>query len=97
MRTSGQEAVHIHMLALAIAPDARSGLLVSGRIPVRIKQDKAVGANQIQATAAGFATEQEYKIALLRIIEVLNLHSGDWLAQRVATQLLSSMRPHGAV
>lgn len=74
MRTSGEEAVHIDMLALPIAPDTSSSLLVVCRVPVGVKEDEPVGTDQVEAAASRLAAEQEHKVALICVIEVLYLH-----------------------
>ncbi len=37
-----------------------------------VKQDQAVASNEIEPTASSFAAEQEDKLVLLRVIEVLD-------------------------
>ena len=37
-----------------------------------VKQDQAVAANEVEPTASGFAAEQEDKLVLLGVIEVLD-------------------------
>ena len=47
-RTRGHEAVHVHLLLLAVAPHARSRLLVVGRVPAGVcgkRWCKAQGGN----------------------------------------------------
>ena len=47
------EAVHEAVLLLAVAPHARQRLLICRRVPVRIEQDQAVGADEVDTAAAG--------------------------------------------
>ena len=50
-RASGDEAVDEAVLGLAVTPDTGERLLIGGRVPIGIEEDKAVGANQVQTAA----------------------------------------------
>lgn len=66
------EAVHETILLLAVAPDSRQGLLVGGRVPVRIKEDEPVAPDEIEAAAARFAAEQEDELGAVRVVEFVD-------------------------
>ena len=69
-----QEAVHVHALLLAVAPDASSRLLVVGWVPVGVEQHQAVAANQVQAAAASLGRQQERKLVRRHVVELLDQH-----------------------
>jgi hypothetical protein len=45
------------MLRLAVAPDTGGSLLVSGRIPVRVKENEAIGTDEVKAAATCLAAQ----------------------------------------
>lgn len=47
--------VHEAPLLLAVAPHPSGCLLVHGRIPVRVEEDKPVAADQVKPAPSGFA------------------------------------------
>ena len=59
-------------LLLAVPPHARHGLVVVGRVPVRVEHHQAVGADQVQAAPARLGGEQEQEVAGGRIVETLH-------------------------
>ncbi len=59
------ESVDVALFLLAVSPDSRHSLVVIGWIPVRVKHDKSVCTNQIQATASRLAAQHEYKLQTL--------------------------------
>lgn len=63
--TDGDEPVDVAGLLLTVSPHSCHGLLVIGRVPVRVKHDQAVGANEIQAAPTGFAAQHEDKVLTL--------------------------------
>ena len=66
------EAVDKTVLFLAVTPNTSESLLVSGRIPVRIEEDKAIGADEVETTATGFGREQENELLTGRVVEFLH-------------------------
>jgi hypothetical protein len=68
--TGPHEAVDVTPLLLTFSPDATGRLLVAGRIPVRIKEDEAIGADKIDATAAGLARQEKGEATILQIVEL---------------------------
>ena len=49
----------VHSRLLPVSPDARHGLKIDGWIPVRIEQDQAIAADQIQTNASSLGAQQE--------------------------------------
>ena len=52
--------------ALTVAPDAREGLIVVGRVPVGVEHHKPTGAHQVQPAAARLAAQHEHEDLALR-------------------------------
>ena len=71
-RAGRDEAVHEAVFLLAVAPDARQGLLVGGRVPVRVEEHEAVRADEVQAASAGFTAEEEDKLRAVGVVEFVD-------------------------
>jgi len=69
---------------LAITPDTGQGLLICGRIPVRVKENQSVGTDQVETASSGLAAEQEHKLVSIWIVEPVD-------------QLLSLVDRHRAI
>ena len=79
-RAYSKEPVHVTRLLLPAAPHARERLGVDGRIPVRVEEDESVGADQVDATAAGLRGKQEGedgRIGVERVDPLLPLVGGE--------------------
>jgi len=59
------ESVDVALFLLAVAPHSRHCLLIIGRVPVRVKHDKPIGSDQIQATPTSLATQHEDVVCAL--------------------------------
>jgi len=66
------EAVNKAFFLLTVTPNTGESLLVRGRIPVRVKQDKAIGANKIDTASAGLAAQKEDEFLSFRVIELID-------------------------
>ena len=56
-----------NLLLLSISPDSGHGLVIIGRIPVRIKHNKAIGSNQIQTTPTSFTAKHKDELWTLQV------------------------------
>ena len=83
-RARRDEAVDEAILLLAVAPHARERLLVRGRVPVRVEEDEPVGADEVEAAAAGLGAEEEDELVAGGVVELVD-------------QLLALVDVHGAV
>ena len=83
-RAGRNEAVDEAVLLLPVTPYSSQGLLVGCWVPVRIKENEAIGANEIETAASSFTTEQKDEFFALWIVEFVN-------------KLLSLVDVHGAV
>lgn len=68
----GDEAVDEAVFFLAVAPYSSQGLLIGGRVPVGIEEDEAVRADEVEATATGFAAEEEDELVAFRVVELVD-------------------------
>ena len=68
----GDEAVDETVLFLAVAPHARESLLVGRGVPVRIEEDEPVGADEVEAAAAGLAAEEEDELLAVRVVKLVD-------------------------
>lgn len=68
----GDEAVDETVFLLAIAPHAGERLLVGGRVPVRVEENKPIGADKVETAAASFAAKEENKFGAVRVVEFVN-------------------------
>ena len=68
----GDEPVDKTVLFLTVSPHTSEGLLVSRRVPVRIEENEAVGADEVKAAAAGLAAEEEDELFAVRVIELVD-------------------------
>ena len=73
--TCGKEAIHVNMLALAVAPHSCRCLFVGCGVPVRVEQDEPVGTDEVEAAATGLAAQEEHKVAFGAVTEVIHLQS----------------------
>lgn len=71
-RARRDEAVDEAIFLLPVAPHTRQGLLVGGGIPVRVEKNQAVGADQVEATAARFAAEEEDELFAFGVVEFVD-------------------------
>ena len=69
--TYRQQSVDVTLLLLAISPHPGHGLVIVGRIPVRVEHDQPIGSDQIQATPTRLAAQHEDKLWALWKIENL--------------------------
>ena len=54
---------------MSVTPNTRKRLLVGGRVPIGVKEYKAVSADQIEAAATGLGAQQKHKLRRLRVVE----------------------------
>ena len=66
------EPIHETIFLLAVSPDSCEGLLISGRIPVWVEKNEAIGADEIETAAASFTAEEEDKLLTLRVVELVD-------------------------
>lgn len=59
------QSVDVAGLLLAVSPHPGHGLLVVGWVPVGVKHDQAVGADQIEATPPRLAAQHEDELGVL--------------------------------
>jgi len=67
-----EEAVEEALLLLTISPDTAHGLGVVGGVPVRIEQNEAVGADEVQADTTSLGGEEEDDFTLGGNIEAVD-------------------------
>lgn len=67
------DPVYTYLFLLSISPHTSHCLVIISRIPVRIKHNKSVCTNQIQAAPTSLATEHENKVPTLRRDKMLRL------------------------
>ena len=54
------------------------GLLVDGGVPVRVEEDEAVGAHEVEAAPAGLGGEQEHELVRGEVVQEVHLpHATD--------------------
>ncbi|GIX62903.1 collagen-like protein [Babesia caballi] len=67
--TCAEKPVNVARLALAVTPYTRKGLLVVGRVPVRVEQNQPIGADEVDATTSSLGAEKEGEAVGGRIVE----------------------------
>ena len=71
-RAGREQPVQVALLLLPVPPAPRRGLLVVGRVPVRVEQHQPVTADEVDAAPAGFAAQQKREAVLARVVELLH-------------------------
>ena len=57
--TYRNQSVDEALLPLSVSPAASHGLLVIGRVPVRVKHHQTIGSDQVQATPTSLTAQHE--------------------------------------
>ena len=57
--TYRDQSVDEALLLLSIPPAASHGLLIIGRVPVRVKHHQTIGSDQVQTTPTGLTAQHE--------------------------------------
>ena len=73
-RASGQKAVNVTTLSLAVAPDAACRLLVVRRVPVGVEKHEPVRANEIQAAPPRLAAQEKRKRIRAWVVKSVGAH-----------------------
>jgi hypothetical protein len=91
-KTHRQEPVDVAGFLLAVPPDPRHGLVVVGRVPVRVEHDQSIGPDQVQAAAPGFRAQHEDKLLRFWIVEAGH-HFGPLLDAHAAVEAHVQVAP----
>jgi len=81
---SGDEAVHETILLLSVTPHTREGLLIGSGVPIRVEEDEAVRADEVETAATSFGGEEEDEFGAFGVVEFVD-------------ELLALAHVHGAI